>query len=276
MPRVLVAFAILSGCVGMLPAQPPNAPSIVRVPQKGVTPKIESSVKLSGSEFELLAVQGYTGPVTWDATTADGSPLPIKLFELAAKSPIIGVRVGTVEPDIHIAPEFPSVAVFRTGTGKATLAVWGVKDGKPSKLATFLVDAGLGPQPPPDPKPVPPDPKPDVDPVEPVTSFRVIWIHESGHTLSQAQKSTMDAKVVRDYLNENCTKDGPQPGWRQWDRNIDASNDFPAMRTFWDNVIAKLKTTPAVAIEVNGKAEIYPFPASPADAIKLFKSKGGK
>ncbi len=168
----------------------------------------------------------------------------------------------------------------RNYKGKAVFSIEAVSSGRVELLIvpvgstkaadvirkTIDVDAGDGPRPPPDP----------IDPPAPVvTSFRVIWIHESGATLPQHQISVMDAKSVRDYLNASTTKDGAQPGWRRWDRDINADMDFPAMKAFWANAKPKITTVPCVAIEVNGKADVYPFPASPADAIKLFRSKNG-
>ena len=134
------------------PAQagPPESPAIVRVPFAGAKPaRIDPAVALSGSEFELLTIQGATGPITWDATSPDSFALPVTIVECTPKQMVIGLRVGTTVPANYAAPDGPAVAVYATNTGRATLAAWGVRDGKPVKLATFTITAnGAGPVPP--------------------------------------------------------------------------------------------------------------------------------
>lgn len=129
-----------------------------------------------------------------------------------------------------------------------------------------------GPRPPPEPKPDPkPDPKPKPDPV---TSFRVIFIYESGDTLSAEANSVIYGKVVEDFLNKSCT--GGKSGWRRRDKDTGGEND-PTMLALWNAVKPKVTTTPCVAIEVNGKAEIVPVEATPAAMVAVFnKYLGGK
>ena len=249
-------------------ATPAAAPSIVRVPFKGSPPKVDPSVKLTGAEFELLTIQGYVGPVTWDCASPTSFGSPVKLVEAAPKSPIIGLRVGTTEPDVYTTPDTPSVAVFAINTGNVTLSCWGVdKTGKPVKLATFQIAANLGPQPPPvDPnKPKPPEPKPPVV----VTSFRVILVYESADTLTAAQNSVLYGKEVENWLNANCT--GGKAGWRRRDKDLSGEND-PAIVAVWDAVKAEFASpkntkTPAVAIQVNDKIDIIPLAATPAEMV---------
>ena len=249
-------------------ADPAPAPSIVRVPWAGAPKRIDPSVKLTGSEFELLTIQGAGGsPVTWDCSSPNSFGSPIKLIELKPKESVVGLRVGTTEPDRYESPDTPSVAVFAINTGNVTLSCWGVdKSGRPVKLATFQIAANLGPQPPPvDPnKPKPPEPKPPVV----VTSFRVILVYESADTLTAAQNSVLYGKEVENWLNANCT--GGKAGWRRRDKDLSGEND-PAIVAVWDAVKAefappKNTKTPAVAIQVNDKIDIIPLAATPSDA----------
>jgi hypothetical protein len=164
-PCLLLVFAASSLAAA---PEPTITPAILVAPggTKVVAPPA-ASVRLSGSEFEILTLSGYSGTVAWD-TTYDGVKSPIKLLELKPKIPVIGVRAGGVEPDAHESPDTPSVAVYAVGTGRASVVAWGVREGRPVKLGTFPVDANVGPQPPPKPIPDPVVPDPVVpDPVIP-------------------------------------------------------------------------------------------------------------
>ena len=263
---------VLIGLVGAdpAPAPQPAAPAIVRVPWSGAPKKIDPSVKLNGSEFELLTIQGAIGPITWDATTPDSFTLPIKIVELKPKDSIIGLRIGATEPDRYDAPDTPSVAVFATNTGRATLAAWGVKDGKPVKLATFQVDANRAPQPPPGPGPGPQPPP------GPVTSFHVIFVVESGKTLTPEQNGVVYGRVVEEYLTKNVT--GGKAGFKR--RDPDTPSETGVMGEIWTAAKTKLKKTdpPCVVVEKNNNVEIIPLAATPEAMIAVFDEylKGAK
>jgi hypothetical protein len=130
----------------------------------------------------------------------------------------------------------------------------------------------VGPRPPPGPGP---GPGPEPPPV--VSSFRVIWVKESGTKLPTAQQNAViGAKTVQEYLYAKTTQEGGVTGWREYDPQTNASNDHPGMRTLWAATQSKITTVPCVIIQVNDKAEIFPFPANAADALTLLQSKGGK
>jgi len=138
-----------------------------------------------------------------------------------------------------------------------------------------LTVSGQGPKPPPDPEP---DPEPDdPTPPGPVTSFRVIWILESGDTLNAAQTAIPDAKAVRDYVNAKTTRspDG-QPGWRTYDPQQITTNEPEVIQELWRQIKRKAWQTPCVAIEVNTHTIVLPFPANTADALTLLKRYGGE
>lgn len=148
-----------------------------------------------------------------------------------------------------------------------------------TQFASITVAIGEVPQPPIPPEPKPPEPKPpEPKPPIPVSSFRVIFVWESGKTLPIGQVAVMDAKVVRDYLTLNCTPEGGYAGWRKYDKDQDAGKDQPTIAAMWKATQPSVTTVPCVAIEVNGKVDIVPLAATPesmVDTFKKYKSGGG-
>ena len=126
----------------------------------------------------------------------------------------------------------------------------------------------MGPRPPPDPV----DP---VDPPEPVESFRVIFVKESGATLSLEQTAIPGAKVIRDYLNSKTTKEDGLPGWREYDPQMNTANEQPTMKELWKVVKGSIEATPTMVIEVNGHATVMPFPETVEEAMETLKKYGG-
>ena len=92
---------------------------------------------------------------------------------------------------------------------------------------------------------------------------------ESGDTIPANQTAVMDAKAVRDYLNTKTTPAGGWAGWRQFDPQHEAANDTPIMKALWQSVKPHITTIPCLVVEVNGKAEIVPFPKTPAEALAV-------
>lgn len=139
----------------------------------------------------------------------------------------------------------------------------------------FATRDGQKPEPP---KPVDPVvPVVPVDPVpEPVRSFRVIFVKESGSTLPAAQTAIPNAKAIRDYLNAKTTKEGNQSGWREYDPQQNTTNEQPVMAALWAAVQPKLQAIPCVVIEVNGKATVLSYPADTDAALNLLKKYGGQ
>jgi hypothetical protein len=128
------------------------------------------------------------------------------------------------------------------------------------------------------PQPVQPvDPVAPVVPVvpEPVRTFRVIFVKESGETLSAAQTPIPSAKAIREYLNAKTTREGNQPGWREYDPQQNTTNEQPTMAALWEAVKPKLQGIPCMVIEVNGRATVMPFPADVDAALAALKRAGG-
>ena len=157
----------------------------------------------------------------------------------------------------------------------------------PGDVELLLVPAGKverrtvgdGGEPIPPPKPKPDDP-PSPKPPEPVTSFRVIFVYETGDPLTPAMQQVMFGEKVRNYLDGKTTAH-PQggKGWRRYDRDVDATNERdPDLKALWQATKPQLTAVPCVVVATNRKAEILPLPADEDAAVKLFDQylSGGK
>lgn len=132
------------------------------------------------------------------------------------------------------------------------------------------VEIGKNPTPTPDPpKPDPPIPDPSVN------SFRVIFVKESGSTLTAEQTAIPQAKAIRDYLTAKTTPEGGLAGWREYDPQQSTTNEQSKMRELWASTKSAITAIPCMVVEVNGKATIAPYPKNVAEALQTLKSYGG-
>lgn len=170
-----------------------------------------------------------------------------------------------------------------TGTGKYSVQVTGfiaTKDAQgetflaAQKLKAFLITLGeVKPEPP---KPDDP-PKPDYPPKpEPVKSFRVIFVKESGQLLSKDQMAISGAKTVRDYLTQRTTPEGGLAGWREYDPQQNIANEQATMKQLWAAAKSAITKVPSLVVEKNGKVEIIEYPKNVADALSILKGYGGQ
>lgn len=122
-----------------------------------------------------------------------------------------------------------------------------------------------------------PDNRPEPTPVvpEPVKSFRVIFVKESGQTLTGEQVAIPGAKEIRDYLTAKTTQEGGQVGWREYDPQQQTTNEQPTMKKLWETAKPSLLPAPCLIVEVNGKAIVMPFPKTVAEAVETLKKAGG-
>lgn len=125
----------------------------------------------------------------------------------------------------------------------------------------FQVNVGPGPEPAPQP--------------EPVKSFRVIFVKESGATLSGEQTAIPGAVEIRQYLDARTTTEGDLAGWREFDPQQQTANEQPTMRALWEAVKPKLIPPPCLVIEVNGKATVMPLPTTVAECVATLKKAAG-
>jgi len=180
-----------------------------------------------------------------------------------------------------------SIKAKKSGTVELLLYKQGVTT-EDQIIRQTLTVMGHSPNPPPTPDPIVPDPiVPDpIDPAPtPVTTFRVIFVKESGATLNAQQSAIPSAKVIRDYLNEKTTKENGQVGWREFDPQQIVNNDQPLMTKLWISVryedpdapVLKERVipVPCMVIEVNGHATVKPFPNTVDEALSILKKAGG-
>lgn len=120
-----------------------------------------------------------------------------------------------------------------------------------------------------------PGPSPTPTP-EPVTSFRVIFVKESGATLSGEQAAIPGAKEIREYLEAKTTAESGQSGWREYDPEQVTANEQPTMKALWEAAKPKLIPPPCLVVEVNGKATVQPMPATIAETVATLKKAAGE
>lgn len=124
-------------------------------------------------------------------------------------------------------------------------------------------------------EPSPPTPDPAPIP-EPVKSFRVIFVKESGQTLSGEQTAIPGAAEIRNFLDAKATQEGNIAGWREFDLDQQTSNEQATMKALWEAVKPKLIAPPCLVIEVNGKATVMPLPATVAECLATLKKAAGE
>lgn len=160
-----------------------------------------------------------------------------------------------------------------TGTGTYTVEVVGYRTGRIERYPKY--DVALTAKKP-EPKPDDPPPKPDDPPQPEVKSFRVIFVKESGSTLSSEQTAITGAKAVRDYLTQRTTPEGGLAGWREYDPQQNVNNEQATMRALWGASKSSIAKVPCLIVEVNGKVKLLDYPKNVPDAIKIFKEYGGQ
>lgn len=165
-----------------------------------------------------------------------------------------------------------SVRAAGKGTVQVVVTPIGFKHENEIKTVTLVVD-GTGPQPPPQPPgPQPPDPPQP----GPVTSFRVVFVWESGSTLTAAENSVINGAEVAKFLDEKTTKTDNWKGWRLKDKDAPTTGDTATFNALWGAIKPKVTAVPCVAIEVNGKVEIVPLGKTPAEMVATFKKYLGE
>jgi hypothetical protein len=160
--------------------------------------------------------------------------------------------------------------VEQASTGTVELLIFKVGEPDESKVKRVKLAVGDSPMPP---GPNPPGPNPPGP--APVTSFHVVLVYESGSTLSAKQTGVLYSKAVADYLTSKTTPEGGLSGWRRYDRNVNTDSEQATMKALWDAVKPKVTAVPCLVVEVNGKADILPFPANEEEALAILKKAGG-
>lgn len=166
---IFVALIATSSIFLTIPASAKNekqdkivaAPTITVAPFEGSAKKVaqDEVIKLNGSEFEIFILANYIGEITWDVAEPNGGKPPVKTFDAAPKTEIIGFRVGEKSPNKYTTPNSQSLVVFPDGKGRAIISSWGLEKNKPKKLTQIIVESNGGSGP--GPGPIPPDVLPE-------------------------------------------------------------------------------------------------------------------
>lgn len=262
----LPALCLLLACSVGFAADP-----AIRLPVAPVLPQPMPAPVEPGGVLRLGAEELYA--VESDVELADILTFPDGLvsFEKAAPGTFYGKFAGGGGRWGKRELKGPFVYLgTATGKGRASVAFVpvGVKTKADIVRAVIDADSGQGPIPPPTPV------EPKVEP-KPAATFRVLFVYESGDTLTAAQNGVLYAKSLADYLDARCTKDGPTAGWRRRDKDASADAETPGIKTLWAAVKPHLTATPCLVIEADGKADILPLPATAADALATLKKYAG-
>ena len=236
-----------------IPPLDPNGPVPVDKLQSDEWYVVESSVSLIilGSPGEVVRIEREAGPLRVRGKFCDGT--------------------GGVETRTYSSENVYFVNAVESGVIELLVIPVGVS--AEQDIIRQPLTVTVGPRPPPGPGPQP-EPEPEPQP-EPVKSFRVIFVKESGSTLTPGQTAIPNAKAIRDFLNANTTQEDGHAGWREYDPEQIVTNEQPTMKALWEAVQPKIQTVPCWVIEVNGKATVMPYPKDTADALKLLNQYRG-
>lgn len=268
-------LTVLTACLLCIPQEPvpfdPPVSAQIRLPAivepPSPTPvepqqvtKLEADLwYVIDSDIPLIALSSPDGIVT---ITRESGPLRLRGKFVDGKG---------VETRSYAGPHIYIVEAAKKGITELLLVPQGATEDSDVIRRTLTVMGG-GPQPPP---PDPDDPDPPTPP-GPTTSFRVIFVKESGQLLSPEQTAIPGAKVIRDYLNRKCTAEDGQPGWREFDPQFAGDNEPAIMKSLWQAVKPKIQQVPCIVIEINGTVTVKQFPANVAETMAVLKKAGGE
>ena len=252
-------------------ADPPKVPTVVALPGPLKPVDATAPSKVAVGTFRFVTLTGHEGPVTWDFTGAG-----LKTFD--ATGPVIGTHAdGPAEPDVYTPPAGPCLAVFGRVPGTVTVAAWGIRDGKPAKVASLVIEV-TGARPPPEPGPGPkpePTPTPSTSPFT-ESGFRVLMTFDPNPPTPRSgeQNSVLYGKAVREYLDSHCVKG---PDGRTAEARIYASNtDLSADRPTWRDAFGKRGGSDWILIGDGKSGYSGPLPKNEADALELLRKYGGQ
>lgn len=161
--------------------------------------------------------------------------------------------------------------VFRTG--KTWVTIYGTTAEDKPIISTVIVDVAGSDTTPDDPdiEPDEPDVKPDPD-IPSDSGFRVLMIRETGELLPQAQQAIFASGVIRNYLNANTVKDGAQPEWRIFDKDMEIYDQS----SVWFRWMQRPRNQIPWVIISNGQQGYEgPLPADVPSMLELLKKYGG-
>jgi hypothetical protein len=180
-------------------------------------------------------------------------------------------------PD-ELATKLKGRVFYAESPGTYRIVVYVAGDNRTaSDVAICTVTAGdVPPGPGPGPGPVPPGPDPDPfanSRAAPGLKCLIVVETSDLSKLPPSQVTVLTAAAVRQYLNAKCVKEGTQPAWRVWDRDVSTANESP----LWQKAFAKVPRdkVPWVLIGDGTRGYSGPLPATVDETIKLLTKFGG-
>lgn len=250
----------------------PPAPTPVPVPLPGTpTPLPSEWLYIVRSDAALIVLASPDGLLT---VTSQAGPMTIR-------GKFVG---GTGQTETKTFKEKHLYLVEAAATGRCELLIVPSGATAASQVVRRLIDANVGPLPPPVP-PVPPTPPtpptPPVPPVPPTppapipeAGLRVLMVYETAESLTPTQQAIMQGQTVRDWLNAHCVKgpDGKTAEFRIWDKDINTAGASP----LWQAAMKRPRTKlPWLLISNPGKGGYEgELPASVDEMIKLLNQYG--
>lgn len=195
----------------------------------------------------------------WSATAADppkkdpGPTLDQQIAELDALAKL------ETAVDAKYKSDKAEIARKRAALSKGLKAQY-------DALTVKLTKAGIiGPQPKP-PAPTP-KPKPDDPPApSPTKTLRVIFVVESGDTLTTAQQGIVYGLETENWCLKNCT--GGKAGFARRDKDNPAV-EGRELNDVWRTAGPQITRTPCVVVERNSHIEIIPLEDTPARMVAV-------
>lgn len=260
--RRIISAATLAACLWSLAAAADQTPEKIRFPistapapnPTAITTLTADRLYVIDSDIPVIVLASPEGLVS---VTEESGPIKIRGKFIDG--------TGKTETRTYKGKSVYSIEALATGRVELLIVPAGSTKTADVIRKTVDVDAGTGPIPP----PKPPDPKPPTppDPPQPVTSFHVVFVYESGSTLTATQTGVLYSKDIALYLGLKCTQDAGTAGWRRRDKDAVIPNETAFQKSLWDAVKPKITAVPCMIVEVNGKADILPLPATVAEGL---------
>ncbi len=163
------------------------------------------------------------------------------------------------------------VIVEAANAGTSELLVLPVGATTETDYTRKMLESLVGPLPPPVP-PVPPVPP---TPVPVPGALRVLFVNESSDVskLPAPQQLIFRSDAVRSYLDSHCAKDGKQPAYRIWDKDVDTTS---VDKVWQDAMKLPRASVPWVIIGNGANGFSGPLPGTIEETMTLLRKFGGQ
>lgn len=248
-----------------------------------VTPSKEPSIRLPEVDQTLVPpISKAVNVLKSGELYVFDSDVPVMLFispdglvsveEEAGPMKVHGLFAGNTKRSVRTFKGQQVFTLQAVASGTCELIITPVGAKKPGEVIrrTIRVEAGQGPQPP-----------PDIDPVTPVKpapiagdGLRVLIVYNKDANLTKEQHGAIYGNDIRAYLNRKTPvgADGKTHEWRIYPAGLDVSGDSKT----WQDAYARPRGAMPWIIVSNGKTgEEVPI-VSIEETMKLLKKYGGE